>query len=327
MHPALKETIGYHALRGSGVTLFLLLWELAPRLGWIDPYFVPPFSRVLPEIGRLWQEGALQLHLVVSIWRAACGLVLAALIALPVGLLLGERFAALSEALDPVLRVLSQVNPFTLMPVFVLFFGIGETAKVAVVAWVSLWPILFYTITGVRGVDPVQVKSAASLGVTQTELLLKVLLPASLPTIAVGVRIGATITFYILVAAEMLGSSAGLGFLVHNSAMNYQIPRIYAGATFIVLLGFLLNRTLQLLERNLFDWQLAAAYRPHGGGYQRSLWQPGRLTVAAGSAFLLLFLILGGVEVQKIDREAAQPASESGGHSHHLGTPVDNGGF
>ena len=165
------------------------------------------------------------------------------------------------------------------------------------------------------------------MGVSWGELTLKVLLPAALPTIFVGIRIGATITFYILVAAEMLGASAGLGYLVHNSAMNYQIPRIYAGATFIVIFGYLLNRSLIHLERVLFAWQEEYSFSSRPVKETKSAWQPGRLTAAMAGATLLFILVYGGVEVLKVNREAADVSNEPGSHSRHFGTPVDNNGF
>lgn len=317
-------TIRQYLLRSSGVVLFLLLWELGPRLDWIDPYFVPAFSTVLAEIAELARNGWLQIHLLVSVWRGTTGLLLALLLALPLGYLLGRLYPALAAALDPLLRVLSQVNPFTLLPVFVLFFGIGETAKVAVVAWVALWPVLFYTITAARQVDPLQIKNAAALGVSEGGLLWQVIIPGSLPTVFVGLRIAANLTFFILVAAEMLGAGAGLGWLVHNAAMNYLIPRIYAGALCIVLIGYLLNRLLLALERHLFAWQedpstifIANQHRP--------VWRPGRAAALCGGVSLATLLILGGWQVQQINRAAANGPGE-GSHARHFGTPVESGG-
>ncbi len=314
---------GRLVLRSSGVILFLLLWELAPRLEWLDPYFVPPLSVVIGEAGTLLREGSLPIHLLVSVWRAIVGLLVAMAIGLPLGFLLASRFQQLAEAIDPMLRVLSQVNPFTLLPVFMLFFGIGETAKVAVVAWVSVWPILFYGMTAAREVDPVQIKSAASMGIGSTDMLLKVILPGALPTTFVGIRIAASLTFYILVAAEMLGAGAGLGWLVHNAAMNYLIPRIYAGAACIVVLGFVLNRFLLWLERVLFVWREEISILPGEAAVAVSPWRPGRYAARALVGGVLAVLLFGGIEVQRINREAAEPG---GGHSHHFGTPVDSGG-
>jgi len=311
-------------LRWSGVALFLALWEIGPRLEWIDPYFVPPFSTIVVEIGRLLTENYLGIHILVSVWRAVTGLLLALAAGLPFGIVLGRVYPRTAEAISPILRVLSQVNPFSLLPVFVLFFGIGETAKLAVVGWVSLWPILFYTITATRDVDPIQEKSAASMGISSTDLILKVILPAALPTIFVGIRIGATITFYILIAAEMLGASAGLGYLVHNAAMNYQIPRIYAGATFIVIFGYLLNRLLLYLEKLLFAWRedTSSAITTTSMVVAPS-WRPGMVSVYAAGVALFAVIIFGGLEVQKVNHEAA--SVDPGSHSRHFGTPVDAG--
>lgn len=312
-------------LRWSGVFLFLLLWEVGPRLDWVDPYFLPPFSAIAAETVRLFDSAYLSVHALVSLWRALVGLLIAVTVALPLGLLLGRVFPRVADAANPVLKVLSQVNPFSLLPVFVLFFGIGEAAKLAVVAWVSLWPVLFYTVTGARNVDPVQEKTAASMGISPAALLLKVILPAALPTIFVGIRIAATITFYILVAAEMLGASAGLGYLVHNAAMNYQIPRIYAAASLIVILGFLLNRGLIRLEGLLFGWRENAAHALRGDaqGAARS-WRPGRGAALIAGAAALALVLFGGVEVDKVNKEAASLIP--GEHARHFGTPVDAGG-
>ena len=314
-----------YLLRSSGILIFLVLWELAPRLAWVDPYFVPPVSVVVAEIGVLCSSGELATHLLVSSWRAVTGLCLALVIALPLGIILGRWLTGLATALEPLLRVLSQINPFALLPVFLLLFGIGETAKVAVVTWVTLWPILFYTILATRTVDPLQIKSAAAMGVSRFEMLGKVILPAAIPTIFIGIRTGAALTFFILVAAEMLGAGSGLGWLVHNSAMNYLIPRIYAGATFIVLLGFLLNRFLLSIENRLFLRPESPAGLTVTGATQPGLWRPGTGAAVVGAGALVLLLILGGYEVRKLNQEALAGAGGSSSHAKHFGTPADGG--
>ncbi len=319
-----RAGLQHFLLRWSGVAAFLLLWEMGPRLGWVDGYFLPPFSTIVVEIFNLFADAYLSVHILVSVWRALVGLLIAVLIGIPFGILLGRVYPRTAEALSPILRILSQVNPFSLLPVFVLFFGIGETAKLAVVAWVSVWPVLFYTMTGTRTVDPVQEKSAASMGISPGELIMKVILPAALPTIFVGIRIGATITFYILIAAEMLGASAGLGFLVHNAAMNYQIPRIYAGATFIVIFGYLLNRALIFIGNLLFAWQENSSTTVTANATVTTpSWRPGRLSAVAAGIALLAIVLFGGIEVDKVNKEAA--STDPGAHSRHFGTPVDSG--
>lgn len=320
-----KSTVQHFLLRWSGVALFLVLWEAGSRLGWIDEYFLPPFSTIVVEIFNLFSDAYLSVHILVSAWRALVGLLIAVACGIPLGMLLGRVYPRTAEAVGPILRVLSQVNPFSLLPVFVLFFGIGEAAKLAVVAWVSVWPVLFYTMTGTRTIDPVQEKSAVSLGISPEQLILKVILPAALPTIFVGIRIAATITFYILVASEMLGASAGLGYLVHNAAMNYQIPRIYAGATFIIIFGYLLNRLLLYIGSLLFAWQENASSTVSPDAVvSRPTWKPGRLSAIAAGIAVLALVVLGGREVDKINLEAS--SIDPGSHSRHFGTPVDAGG-
>lgn len=305
------ESIQRLILRWSGVVVFLFLWETAPRLGWVDPQFAPPLSTVVRSAWSLAADGRLATHLIISIWRAVSGLLAAVAIAIPAGFLLGMRFPQWVVVLDPFLRVLSQINPFSLMPAFILFFGIGETVKIVVIAWVSIWPILFYTITAVRNIDPLLVKTARSLGITTRDLALKVIIPASLPVIFVGLRVGAGLVFFMIVAAEMLGANAGLGWLVHNSAMNYQIPQIYAGAAFIVILGYLLNRFLLTLERSLFttgeeSTEAFTVRRP-----ARPCWRPGWRCAVAAVSVTIVFLLAGGIEVYLNNLASASP----GGHN------------
>ena len=307
------ESIKYALLRSSGVIVFLLLWEAAPRFGWLDPQFAPPLSAVLRAAIQLAAGGELQTHMLISLWRAVSGLLCAAALGIPAGFILGLRLPEWAVILDPFLRVLSQVNPFSLMPVFILCFGLGERAKIMIIAWVSLWPILFYTITAVRNVDPLLLKTARALGISTGGLCGKVILPAALPVIFVGLRIGAGLVFMMIVAAEMLGANAGLGWLVHNSAANYQVPRIFAGATFIVLLGYLLNRLLLAQERQLFTLQQGplkeTEKRQSCNGFRWPVWS--RAVVAA--VLTLLFLVAGGHEVYLINSRGVSLS----GHRRH----------
>jgi NitT/TauT family transport system permease protein len=240
------------ALRWSAVVGIALLWEAASRSHWIDPVFAPPLSIVLLTIGRLFVSGALLTHIGISSLRALLGLTLALLVGVPSGVLLGYVAPRLHAVVAPLLRVLSQVNPFSLMPVFLLFFGSGELVKITTVGWVALWPIVFYTVTAVTTVEPALTKAGRAMALSPFELVTKVILPAAVPTLFVGLRIAGGLVFFMLVAAEMLGTNGGLGWLVHNSAMNYRIPGIYAGALVVTVLGYALHLGLLALERRVF---------------------------------------------------------------------------
>jgi NitT/TauT family transport system permease protein len=235
--------------------LFLVAWELIPHLSEQTAYFVAPPSTVLRTFWELARTGELLQHVSISFARAIGGLVLAAFVGVPLGVLLGGWFPLFERAVNPVLRLLGEINPFSLFPLFMIFFGIGETSKCAMIFWVSLWPILFNTMTGVRGVDPAYVKTARSMGAGLGTLLLRVVLPGASPLILNGLKIGAGTSFFMLIAAEMIGASAGLGWLVWNAQITYQIPKLFAATVAISVLGLLLNGFFTLIERRALSWR------------------------------------------------------------------------
>lgn len=241
-----------------GLAVLLALWETAPRLGWIDVQFFPPPSLILAEGALMAGRGELLVQITASLQRLVQGLAAALLVGIPAGFVLGGWFPRLTHFLRPLLRLLGQINAFSLFPLFVLFFGIGELAKFAIIFWSCIWPVLFTTISGVQNVDPLFVKVARSMGCGRLTLFARVLLPGALPSIFTGVRLGATVAFLMLIAAEMIGANAGLGWLVHNSSTNYVIPRLYLAATLIALLGLAMNAVIHLIEARVVTWSRSA---------------------------------------------------------------------
>lgn len=239
----------------SGLAIFFLAWEVLPRTGIIDGQFIPPLSKVLVELWKLAADGSLFLHIAASLQRTIIGLVLAVGLAVPLGFLLGGVFPALSRQLRPLFRVFGQINAFALLPIFILFFGIGEIAKVAIIFWSTVWPVLFTTIVGIRNIDPLYVKSARSFGADKFTIFSKVILPGAAPVIFTGIRTGATHAFLMLIAAEMIGAKAGLGWLVHNSEMNAIMPRLFAAMITIAVLGMIMNYLLVTLEETFVTWK------------------------------------------------------------------------
>ncbi len=238
-----------------GFIFLLILWEVGPRNGWIDAQFFPPPSLIIAEGVKMAGKGELLIQITSSLQRLVKGLGVALLVGIPLGFLLGGWFPRLTHFLRPLLRLLGQINAFSLFPIFVLFFGIGELAKFAVIFWSCVWPILFTTIAGVQGVDPLYVKVARSMGSGRLTVFIRVLFPGALPSIFTGVRLGATVAFLMLIAAEMIGANAGLGWLVHNASMNYVIPRLYLAAAIIAFLGMGMNTLLHLLEASVIKWK------------------------------------------------------------------------
>ena len=133
--------------------------------------------------------------------------------------------------------------------------GIGEISKIAIIYWVCQWPILFNTVTGIKNVDPLLVKMARTAGLSKLEMFWKVLLPASLPTVFTGIRMGASFAFFMLIGAEMIGAHSGLGFMIIQAQTTFQIPKMYAGIVTVALLGIIINYVMLELEKRSVGWK------------------------------------------------------------------------
>ncbi|WP_354677903.1 ABC transporter permease [Cupriavidus plantarum] len=249
-----RSALGDRALGIVGIIGFLLLWELVPRLGIVSEAYLSPPSQIIVTIWQLIGSGELWKHLAASLQRSLWGLLTAIGLGVTLGLLMGwfKRFEAI---VDPILQLFRQTSAFALFPVFILFLGIGELSKVAIIFWASFWPVLLSTISGVRQVDRLLIDSARSMGASQLFVFTKVVLPAASPSIFTGIRLAGTYCITALVAAEMIGAHSGLGFLTLNSQEVFQIPTMYAGILLLALLGLALNYVLALIERRLTRWR------------------------------------------------------------------------
>jgi len=240
--------------RTIAIILLLVVWEIVPRAGLVDRTFFPPFSVDIRAWWELLVSGDLGTHFQSSIGRSLTGFILAIAAAIPLGLLIGW-YPKLAELLTPLLELFRNTAALALLPVFILILGIGETSKIAIVFYACSWPILLNTINGVKNVDPLLVKSAKSMGLGPLRLFQKVILPASVPTIFTGIRLAGANSILVLVAAEMVGAKAGLGYLINYTQFNFQIPQMFAGIITISLLGLLFNQLLVTLERKFSSWK------------------------------------------------------------------------
>lgn len=236
------------------IVAFLAIWEIAPRVGLVDRVFLPPFAEVTDAFAALVTNGQLWEHVSASLARALSGFVVAVAVAVPVGVAIAW-YRPVADFLNPILELFRNTAALALLPVFILILGIGETSKVALVIYASAFPILLNTISGVRTVDPLLIKSARSLGLPPFRLFQKVVLPAAVPTIFTGLRMAAASSILVLIAAEMVGAKAGLGYLITASQLNFQIPNMYAGIVAIALVGLAFNGVLVFVENRLSRWR------------------------------------------------------------------------
>jgi len=245
----------WNILRNSlSILLFLGVWETVPRIGLVDPVFLPPFSDVAVALKDLASSGELWTDAQASLIRSFSGFGIALALAVPIGLLLGW-YAPLATFFNPLLEVFRNTAALALLPVFVLILGLGETSKISIVVFACFWPVLLNTVAGVKGVDPLLIKSARSMGLPAYRLFQKVILPAAVPTIFTGIRLAGAYSILILVAAEMVGAKEGLGYLINASQYNFRIPEMYAGIVAISLIGLLFNWILLRVERRFSTWR------------------------------------------------------------------------
>jgi NitT/TauT family transport system permease protein len=239
-----------------GLLLLVAVWQFLPEWGVVDKTFVPPFSEVISAWWHLLKDGTLWHDAKASLIRALGGFAIAVAIGVPLGLLIGW-YRLVAEVLNPVLELFRNTAALSLLPVFILIMGIGESSKIAFVAYACVWPVLLNTISGVESVDPLLVKSSRSLGFGSIRTFQKVVLPAAVPTIFTGIRLAGSFSLLVLIAAELVGANSGLGFLITYSQQNFAIPNMYAAIITISMIGIVLNQLLLLLERHFSTWKAA----------------------------------------------------------------------
>ncbi len=238
----------------GGVLTVALAWEVLPRIGLLDAYFIPPLHNVLQAWWDLIQSGELARHLKASLVRSGVGFFLAVALAIPIGAAIAW-YRPVREFFQPVLEVYRNTAALALLPVFTLLLGIGETSKIAIITYACFFPILLSTIAGVATVDTQLLRSARVLGLSPVATFRKVVFPAAVPTIFTGIRIAGAAAILVLIAAELIGANAGLGFLITYSNNNMLIPKMYAAILTTTVLGLIVNYSLVGLERRFSRWR------------------------------------------------------------------------
>lgn len=250
--------------RTAAVAVLLGVWEVLPRIRTgpeqyiVEPSLLPPFSQVAVAWWELLGNGQLWNNASASLIRSGAGFGLAVAVGVPVGLLIAW-YKPLREFLDPLFEVFRNTAALALLPMFTLLLGIGETSKIALILYACFFPVVLNTMTGVRTVDPLLVKAARSMGLGPSRLFQKVVLPAAVPSIFTGIRQAGAASILVLVAAEMIGAKAGLGYLINYSQFNFMIPDMYAGIVTISVIGVAFNYGLVALERRFSRWRVAQA--------------------------------------------------------------------
>jgi ABC-type nitrate/sulfonate/bicarbonate transport system permease component len=249
-----------HALLGTiSMLVFLAFWEAAVAFGWVNPLFTSSPSRIVRTAIDLFADGSIWTDIQVSGLEFLIGYGAAVVIGVPLGILMGW-YSRLDAVLDPFVSALYATPRIALLPLVMIWFGIGIMSKVAIVFLGAIFPILVNTITGVRTVNADFVKVARSFGSSDRQMFLTVALPSSVPLLLTGLRLGIGHALIGIVVGEMYGATHGLGFLIATAGARFQTDKVMVGIIIIAAAGVAMTELLRLIERRFERW------RPSVGG-------------------------------------------------------------
>ena len=235
--------------------LILLIWELIARMEWVPRWFLPVPTHVLQTLYEITVSGELFGHTGISLFRALVGYSLGAVVGVSLGLLIAWS-RLIEDFLDPLIELIRPLSTFALIPIFFLWFGIGDTSKIMIIFKSCFFPIALNTIAGIKGVDSKLVNAARSLGANGRQLWTRVLIPAAMPMIMTGLRISTAISMMSLVGVEMLSSDSGIGFLVIDAQRTFDTERVFAGILVLSLIGFSLDRIARGIQHRVLSWHV-----------------------------------------------------------------------
>lgn len=245
----------------AGPLLLLVLWQGLFELRLIRPILLPPPSKVAQAFWSLAASGELFGHVAISVLRVLEGFFAAAIAGLALGLAVGLS-RLVDRATDLLIQLIKPIPPIAWIPLAILWFGIGEVAKVYIIFLGAFFPILVNTIDGIRQTDHRYVELARILEVPRLRFITKVVLPGALPAIMTGLRVGIMVAWMCVVASELIAASSGIGYLIMDARQLSQTDIVLVGMISIGVLGKLLDVALKALEARLITWK--AAYKGSG---------------------------------------------------------------
>ncbi|MBY9080689.1 ABC transporter permease [Paenibacillus sp. HN-1] len=234
--------------------LTLIVWEIAGTAGHINPTVLPTPHLIVIEFYNLARSGELFFHLRYSLWRSFLGFLLGGSVGLVLGLWSGfTRFA--EKQLDPSIQMLRTVPHLAITPLFILWFGFGEWSKILLIALGAFFPVYVNTFLGIRSVDAKLFEVAKVLQFNRRSLITKLIVPAALPNILLGIRLSLGAAWLGLVVAEMMGSSEGVGFLIMDARYFSITSLVFVGILIFAIVGKLTDSLVKLLEKRLLRWR------------------------------------------------------------------------
>lgn len=261
--PVVHET-KVHKSKGKGIPnwvkgfvlplLIIVVWQMVSASNVVSTTILPSPLKIIDTFVELLISGMLIGHLQISIYRAIVGFLLGASIALVLGFVVG--FSRKSESyIDPTMQMLRTIPSLAVTPLFILWFGFDEISKILLIAFASFFPVYVNTYNGIRSVDSKLFEVAQVLEFSKWKQLTKLIFPAALSHILVGIRLSIGIAWLSLVVAELMGSSAGIGYMIMDARQFSQTDKVFVGIIIFGVVGKLTDSLVRILEKRLLKWR------------------------------------------------------------------------
>ncbi|WPQ68929.1 ABC transporter permease subunit [Weissella paramesenteroides] len=232
----------------------IIIWEVIVDAGMIDTTYVPSPSAVGSQAITLWQEGTLQQNIGISLYRATIGLLIGGTIGFTLGVANG--LSRISNLLfNSTVQMVRNIPHLALIPLIIIWLGIGEPAKVTLVAIGVMFPIYINTLHGIQSIDPKLIEMGRSYQLSKWQMLTKIIFPGAMPTILMGIRYALGVMWTTLIVSETISSSSGIGYMETNAQQFLDMPTIFLAIIIYAILGKVSDWIAALLESIMLDWQ------------------------------------------------------------------------
>ena len=238
----------------GGILALLLFWQAVCMTGWVSELYLPAPTSIVKTGWTMVASGEIAVNMQASLQRIGWGFFIGSAAGIAIGLLTG--FSRLAEAVgNPMIYSLYPIPKIALLPLIILWLGIGEVSKISIIALGVFFPVVINTYSGVKNVDPLLLRVAVSYRTSRLNIIRKVVLPAALPVIFAGLKLAAGTSLLLLVAAEMIAAKEGIGAMILHYGDLMLTTKLMVGVLVLSLLGLIFNRLLEWLEHRLIPWK------------------------------------------------------------------------
>ncbi len=249
----LRRVVRDQGLPLAVVVCIFAAWEAFVRFRGIQPIYLPAPSRIAGYLFQMTVDGTFPYHLAITLLRILAGFAAAAAAGVAAGLVMGMSRTAARVA-DPLIAALYPLPKISLIPLLIIWLGTGEPYKIVISAISAFFPIVINTYVGIRQADPGLIKAAQDLGANVRQIQLKIMIPSAVPSIFAGFRLGMGVAIILVVAAEMIGSQSGMGYLLIHAGQVLETEKVFAALIVLAILGVVVTKAQEWFDRHVAPW-------------------------------------------------------------------------